>query len=55
MRLAALALDLGDLIAAIDLNPLIALPNGAVVVDALIIPINNEQLLMSNEHLLIDN
>lgn len=36
--LAALALDLGDRIAAIDVNPLVALPDRAVVVDALIVP-----------------
>ncbi len=38
MGLAALAEDLGDLIAEIDVNPLIALPDAAVVVDALIVP-----------------
>ncbi|MCK6630551.1 MAG: acetate--CoA ligase family protein [Anaerolineae bacterium] len=38
MRLAALAADLGDLIAEVDINPLMALPNGAVAVDALIVP-----------------
>jgi acyl-CoA synthetase (NDP forming) len=38
MGLAALAQDLGDLIAEIDVNPLIALPDAAVVVDALIVP-----------------
>ncbi|MFN8455317.1 MAG: acetate--CoA ligase family protein [Anaerolineae bacterium] len=38
MRLAALAADLGDLIAEVDINPLIALPAGAVAVDALIVP-----------------
>jgi len=36
--LAALAQDLGDRIAAIDVNPLVALPDRAVVVDALIVP-----------------
>lgn len=41
MQLAALAANLGDMIAEIDINPLIALPHGAVVVDALIVP--NEQ------------
>jgi len=38
MGLAALAEDLGDLVAEIDVNPLIALPDRAVVVDALIVP-----------------
>jgi acyl-CoA synthetase (NDP forming) len=38
MRLSALAADLGDLIAEVDINPLIALPTGAVAVDALIVP-----------------
>jgi acyl-CoA synthetase (NDP forming) len=42
LRLADLMEDLGDLIAEIDLNPLIALPQGAVVVDALIVPIRKE-------------
>jgi acyl-CoA synthetase (NDP forming) len=38
MGLAALASDLGDLIAEVDVNPLRALPNRAVVVDALVVP-----------------
>jgi acyl-CoA synthetase (NDP forming) len=38
MGLAALASDLADRIAEIDVNPLIALPDRAVVVDALIVP-----------------
>jgi hypothetical protein len=38
MGLAALAEDLGDLISEIDINPLIALPDEAVIVDALIVP-----------------
>lgn len=38
MGLAALALDLGDEISEIDVNPLIALADRAVVVDALIVP-----------------
>jgi acyl-CoA synthetase (NDP forming) len=38
LRLAHFALDCGDLIAELDINPLIAGPKGVVVVDALIIP-----------------
>jgi acetyltransferase len=38
MGLSALAEDLGESIAEIDVNPLVALPDRAVVVDALIIP-----------------
>jgi acyl-CoA synthetase (NDP forming) len=38
LRLAHFALDCGDLIAELDINPLLAGPKGAVVVDALIIP-----------------
>jgi acyl-CoA synthetase (NDP forming) len=38
LGLAALAEDVGDRLEAIDLNPLVALPDRAVVVDALIVP-----------------
>jgi len=38
LGLAALARDLGDLVSEIDINPLRALPDRAVVVDALIVP-----------------
>jgi len=38
LGLATLALDLGDVVAEIDVNPLVALPDRAVVVDALIVP-----------------
>ena len=38
MGLSALAEDLGESISEIDVNPLVALPDQAVVVDALIIP-----------------
>jgi acyl-CoA synthetase (NDP forming) len=38
LRLAHFALDCGDLIAELDINPLIAGSKGVVVVDALIIP-----------------
>ena len=44
LRLAALAHDLGDLVDALDINPLIALPSGAVAVDALIVPCATEGL-----------
>ena len=38
LGLASMAEDLGDRIEAVDVNPLIALPDRAVVVDALIVP-----------------
>ena len=37
-RLSVLASDLGDLIAALDVNPMIVSPGGCVAVDALVIP-----------------
>ena len=37
-RLSVLAADLGDLLEALDVNPLIAGPHGCVAVDALLIP-----------------
>jgi acetate---CoA ligase (ADP-forming) len=37
-RLSVLARDLGDLIAALDVNPMIVSPTGCVAVDALVIP-----------------
>jgi len=40
--LAALARDLGDLIEELDLNPVIARPDGAAVVDVLIVPRSRE-------------
>jgi acetate---CoA ligase (ADP-forming) len=36
--LSVLALDLGDRLAAVDVNPLIAGPDGCVAVDALVVP-----------------
>jgi acyl-CoA synthetase (NDP forming) len=38
LSLSALATDLGDFLAEVDINPLVALPDRAVVVDALIVP-----------------
>jgi hypothetical protein len=38
VRLSALALDLGDRIEALDVNPLLAGPDGCMAVDALVIP-----------------
>jgi len=37
-RLSVLAADLGDLLDALDVNPVIASPEGAVAVDALVMP-----------------
>ena len=39
-RLSSLAWDLGDLICALDINPLIVSPNGCVAVDALVEPLS---------------
>jgi acetate---CoA ligase (ADP-forming) len=38
VRLSALALDVGDLAEAVDVNPLIAGPDGCVAADALVVP-----------------
>ena len=38
VRLSALAVDVGDLIEALDVNPLVAGPDGCVAVDALVLP-----------------
>jgi hypothetical protein len=38
VRLSALAVDLGDRLAALDVNPLVAGPDGCVAVDALVVP-----------------
>jgi len=37
-RLSVLAVELGDRIAALDVNPVIVSPTGCVAVDALIVP-----------------
>ena len=37
-RLSLLAHDLGDLLAELDVNPVIVGPKGAVAVDALVVP-----------------
>jgi acyl-CoA synthetase (NDP forming) len=42
LSLAALASDLADHISEVDVNPLVALPDRAVVVDALVVPHTNE-------------
>ena len=39
-RLSVLAVDLGDLVAAFDVNPVIVVPDGAVAVDALVVPVH---------------
>jgi acyl-CoA synthetase (NDP forming) len=38
VRLSGLAVDLGDRLAALDVNPLVAGPDGCVAVDALVLP-----------------
>jgi acetate---CoA ligase (ADP-forming) len=38
VRVAALAEDLGDVLAAVDVNPLVAGPDGCLAVDALVVP-----------------
>ena len=38
VRLSVLAVDLGDRLAALDVNPLVAGPDGCVAVDALVVP-----------------
>ncbi len=38
VRLSVLALDMGDRLAALDINPLIASPAGCMAVDALVVP-----------------
>jgi len=42
LALAALAADLGDCIREVDVNPLVALPDRAIVVDALVVPNTDE-------------
>lgn len=40
VRLSVLAVDLGDLIAALDVNPVVVSPSGCIAVDALVEPPN---------------
>jgi hypothetical protein len=42
LALSRLAVELGDVIDALDVNPLIATPAGAVAVDALVVPRGGE-------------
>jgi acetate---CoA ligase (ADP-forming) len=37
-RLSVLAADLGDLLDALDVNPVIVAPRGCTAVDALVVP-----------------
>jgi succinyl-CoA synthetase beta subunit len=46
VALSRLALDLGDVLAALDVNPLIVGPEGCVAVDALVVP----STLRSHDH-----
>jgi hypothetical protein len=41
VRVSVLALELGDFVDAIDLNPLLCGPRGCVAVDALVVPRSN--------------
>jgi hypothetical protein len=38
VAVSQIAVELGDVIEALDVNPLIAGPDGAVVVDTLVVP-----------------
>ncbi len=42
-RLSVLAVELGDLIAELDVNPVIVSPSGCVAVDALVIPVRHAE------------
>jgi hypothetical protein len=54
-RLSSLACDLGDLIGALDVNPIIVGPHGCTVVDALVEPLAfNDQLTGKNKKLKAD-
>jgi len=46
--LSALACDLGDLLDALDINPLICGPNGAVAADVLVVPVPSSLPLRSS-------
>ena len=48
VRLSVLATDLGDLIDGLDINPLIAGPDGCIAVDALVVPKATEEFRKAN-------
>jgi hypothetical protein len=50
VRLSELALDLGDSLDALDVNPLIAGPDGCMAVDALVAPRRHHPKTAGGEH-----
>jgi hypothetical protein len=53
-RLSVLAWDLGDLISALDVNPIVVGPNGCVAVDALVEPSVISRQRSANEKLIVE-